>query len=195
MRIEDLPLRPVSVDFEFIPGDDGTQTVICMSAERPVDGAGLREVRPRLRPGAAVPLGSRHRHGRLQHRGGVRFVHAAGVGAAKKLHRPLRRALEGDQWPTAVGDARSGGPRGSLLAALRCHGLPARQREGKRRIIGRILAGPPYSQEERRAILDYCAEDVLDAEALLGALLPQMEATWWGCALVRGRYSLATAKF
>src|SRR5271157_6028823 len=46
--------------------------------------------------------------------------------------------------------------RGSLLAALKCNDIPARQAPEKKGVIARILAGPPYSEEEKVEILNYC---------------------------------------
>ena len=33
MKLADLPLRPISVDFEYIPKDDGAMTVVCVVAK------------------------------------------------------------------------------------------------------------------------------------------------------------------
>lgn len=85
------------------------------------------------------------------------------------------------------------GRRGSLLAALRAHGLPSRESESKRAIIERILAGPPYSAEDQQRIFDYCTEDVDDAALLLEVLLPQMEPGWLDAALLRGTNCIALA--
>ena len=46
------------------------------------------------------------------------------------------------------------------------YGLPAISIAEKKALIDRINAGPPYSLEERKEILDYCQSDI-DALALL----------------------------
>jgi hypothetical protein len=55
----------------------------------------------------------------------------------------------------------------------------------------RILAGPPWSAEERADILDYCAGDVRALERLWPAMAPHID---WPRALLRGRYMAAVAR-
>ena len=47
----------------------------------------------------------------------------------------------------------------------------------KQALRDRILAGPPWSRDDREAILDYCAEDVEALAALLPAMEPAIAAT------------------
>ncbi len=195
MDLRSLPLRPISVDFEYIPQDDGTQKVVCVVAKDLWSGEVYRAFGDEL--GAAPPYP--HGHGTVM----VAYNAAAEIGSYMALGWKLPPAtidlyaehlrITNGRPPSKMNGVT--GPRGSLLAALRCHGLPARQNESKRRVINRILAGPPFSQSDRQMILDYCQEDVEDAGNLLEKLLPQMEAAWWECALIRGRYSIPTAHF
>ena len=60
----------------------------------------------------------------------------------------------------------------------------------KKQMIDRILKGPPFTEEERREILDYCWSDVYALERLLPAMLPDID---WKGALLRGRYAYAVA--
>src|SRR5262249_2434399 len=53
-----------------------------------------------------------------------------------------------------------------------------------------VLAGGPWSDGERGAILDYCARDVAALEHLLAAMLPRIDLPR---ALLRGRYMKAAA--
>ena len=55
----------------------------------------------------------------------------------------------------------------------------------------RILAGGPFSGEDRRAILGYCASDVEQLARLLGKMAPQLDLPR---ALLRGRYMAAAAR-
>jgi DNA polymerase I len=79
----------------------------------------------------------------------------------------------------------------SLIGALQYFGLSAIAGVEKDALRRRILAGGPYSAEERAAILDYCASDV----CALQQLLPRMfgAATDVRAALLRGRYTKAVA--
>lgn len=70
--------------------------------------------------------------------------------------------------PTTEMHGVPSGTRGSLLAALRCHGLPAREHESKRRAIRKILAGPPFDAATRKEILDYCQESERDTRYCSG---------------------------
>ena len=192
----DLPLRPISVDFEFIPLDDGTLRVICLVAKDLWTGMVTRRFGDELGQKAPFPTGPNSVM--------VAYFAAAEIEAFWALgwdlpvnvidlyaeHMRLTNGL-----PTTEMHGVPSGTRGSLLAALRCHGLPAREHESKRRVIRKILAGPPFDAATREEILDYCLEDVDDAAALLGVLLPKMEPAWLEAALLRGQYSIALAAF
>jgi hypothetical protein len=78
----------------------------------------------------------------------------------------------------------------SLLAALQyfnVDGIGAVEKQGMRELI---LRGGPWSEEQRTAILDYCASDVYALERLLPRMLPEIEVPR---ALQRGRYMKAAA--
>ena len=83
----------------------------------------------------------------------------------------------------------------SLLGAMTWFGLEHMAPAEKAFMRDRILQGPPWSRQDRKAILDYCMEDV---NALL-ALLPVMEsrdchvADTLGPGAVSGRYMAAVA--
>jgi DNA polymerase-1 len=61
----------------------------------------------------------------------------------------------------------------------------------KKSMIDLILRGHPYSDEEKRLILEYCSQDVDAVEQLLPAMLPQIDIPY---AIFRGRYTKAVAK-
>lgn len=83
----------------------------------------------------------------------------------------------------------------SLLGAMATFGLAAMAPAEKTRLRERILAGPPYSAEDRAEILAYCMDDVRATAALLVAMEPTVAATpmRFGQALMRGRYAAAVA--
>ncbi|MEP4702765.1 MAG: hypothetical protein ABJZ79_16615, partial [Parasphingorhabdus sp.] len=194
MKLETL--RPISVDTEFIPSDDGNQVVVCVVAKDLRTGEVFRRFADKL---GAVPF---YPHGPDTCL--VAYFAAAEIDSYRALGWQLpeniidlyaehMRATNG----LSMSDTNGVAPpaRGGLLAALRCHGLNARANESKRATISRILAGPPYDSAVRSEILDYCQEDVEDAEALFRALLPKMEPGWLKAALIRGRYSVSLADF
>jgi DNA polymerase I len=90
-------------------------------------------------------------------------------------------------------DSRNGtdGAKGrGLLDALVHFGLDTVGAGYKASMIKRILAGPPYTEEERQAITEYCMDDVRALARLLPAMLPHIE---WKGALLRGRFAPTVA--
>jgi DNA polymerase-1 len=82
-------------------------------------------------------------------------------------------------------------PSGSgLLGALVHHGLPAMGGREKEAMRGLAIRGGPFTDAERTALLDYCAEDVTALTRLLPAMLPRIDLPR---ALLRGRYAWAVA--
>ena len=82
-------------------------------------------------------------------------------------------------------------PSGSgLLGALVYHGLPAMDGAEKTAMRDLAIRGGPFTDAERVALLDYCAEDVVAVARLLPAMLPRIDLPR---ALLRGRYSWAVA--
>jgi DNA polymerase family A len=81
-----------------------------------------------------------------------------------------------------------------LLGACYHFGIPAMAQSGKDEMHTLILTGGPWSTAQRRAILDYCQEDVDVLGPLLERMLPKITATPKGFkqALHRGRYTGAT---
>ena len=72
-----------------------------------------------------------------------------------------------------------------LISALEYFGLDTIGAIYKQNMIDLILRGPPWTEEERQDILDYCAGDVYALERLLPAMLPYIDLPH---ALLRGRY-------
>jgi DNA polymerase family A len=82
-------------------------------------------------------------------------------------------------------------PAGSgLMGALTYFGLDAIAAQEKDRHRLLILRGGPWSESERREIIDYCASDITALELLLPAMLPRIDLPR---ALLRGRYMAAAA--
>ncbi len=77
-----------------------------------------------------------------------------------------------------------------LLGALVYHALPAMEGAEKKAMRDLAIRGGPFTEDERRALLDYCAEDVDALERLLPRMLPKIDLPR---ALLRGRYGWAVA--
>lgn len=78
----------------------------------------------------------------------------------------------------------------SLLGALTYFGLDGIGAAEKDDMRALILRGPPWTGEERTAIVRYCEGDVEALERLLCAMLPKVDLPR---ALLRGRYMAAAA--
>jgi hypothetical protein len=82
-------------------------------------------------------------------------------------------------------------PHGRGLLGVLCYFgldcLAAEEKEGMRQLAQR---GPPYTEVERRALLDYCTSDVDALARLLPAMLPTIDLPR---ALLRGRFTPALA--
>ena len=82
-------------------------------------------------------------------------------------------------------------PAGSgLIGALTYFALDPIAAQEKDRLRLLILRGGPWSESERKEILEYCETDIVALEQLLPAMLPQIDLPR---ALLRGRYMAAAA--
>src|SRR5262245_60726563 len=94
------------------------------------------------------------------------------------------------KWDTCGQDGAPNKP--SLVFALDHYGvgsLDANEKEEMRALASR--RGLPYSEEERRALLDYCEADVNALARLLPRMLPRLDLPR---ALLRGRFVQAVAR-
>jgi hypothetical protein len=81
--------------------------------------------------------------------------------------------------------------RSSLLDALEHFGLDGMAAAEKKGMRDLILRGHPFTDQEERAIIDYCEKDVIALEKLLPALLPEIDLPY---AVFHGRYSKAVGR-
>lgn len=77
-----------------------------------------------------------------------------------------------------------------LIGALTYFGLDTVGSNEKDEMRARVLRGPPWSENERQAILDYCATDIDALKRLLPAMVSGIDLPR---ALLRGRYMAAAA--
>lgn len=196
MDLEDFPLKPIVVDTEFIPGDDGSQWPVCVVAKDPLTGevfrlfAGEFGSTPGFLQGPDVCLVAHNAAAELETFRALGWSLPINIFDTYFEHMGLTNGLNQPRLNNVAV-----GKRGGLLAALRCWGIHSRAVEEKRGMIARIVAGPPYSGEDRREILKYCQEDVEDTALLFRALLKNLSPQDIAGATLRGSYANAIAAF
>jgi DNA polymerase I len=173
----------VAVDFEFIATAGNRPIPICLVAHELRSGHRFRIWQDQFGPAPPYATGP-----------GVLFVAfyaSAELGCYRVLGWPM---------PERILDlftefrARTNGldtPAGnSLLGALSYFGLDGIGAGEKEDMRALILRGPPWTEDERTAILRYCQADVEALERLLPVMLPKIDLPR---GLIRGRYMPAAA--
>jgi DNA polymerase family A len=86
--------------------------------------------------------------------------------------------------------------RRSLLNALSYHGITSITADEKHEERSLVLRGGPWSEQERKRVLDYCQADTDALGPLLERMLPHILSRPCGLsgALLRGRYAEAVAR-
>ena len=188
-----FPLIPYAVDYEYIPRDDGGLDVVCGVAKNLHTGHTERRWRdemgraPFFDCGPEAVLVAYNAQAEMEAHIAMGWPFPENVIC---LYAEHMLDTNGADLPVALN------ARGSLLAALKCNDLPAREAAEKKGLIERILAGPPYSAEEKLAIVAYCQQDVDDAASLFEVLWQRMSANnpyYLNQALLRGAYSKSLA--
>jgi DNA polymerase I len=184
-----LPFREVvCCDFEYVPSAGDDPSVVCMVAKEMVSGRVIRLWRDQLghEPPFAIDKD-------------VLFV-------AYAAQAELRCFIElGWSMPARILDlfaefrvASNGLPLAAgrgLLGALSWYAIPGITKEEKKSYRDLVIGGGPWTDTERREILDYCQSDVDALPPLLMAMLPgvMLNKEGLGQALLRGRYTAAVA--
>jgi len=185
-----LPYREVwAADFEYIAKSGARPTPVCLVANELISGRTVRLWQDELGPKPPFRTDPEVLF--------VAFYAPAELSCFLALGWPL---------PTRILDlyiefrAKTNGlalPVGrGLLGALSFHGIPGITSDEKTSMRDLVLCGGPWTDSERRAILDYCASDVDCLAPLLQAMLPGIRSTaqGFGQALLRGRYTAAVAR-
>jgi len=179
-----LPYKAVvAADFEFeFGGRDGNRPrPVCMVAKELRSGREWRIWRGEFPSRPPFPIGPDTLF--------VAFVASAELGCFRALGWPMpARILDlyaefRNRVNGVIGD------RG-LIAAMNYFGLDAMSVVHKQHMVDLILAGGPWSDQERADIFDYCAGDVDALERLLPVMAPQIDLPR---ALLRGRYMAAAS--
>lgn len=82
------------------------------------------------------------------------------------------------------------GEKNGLIDACARYGVPTIDQVTKDTIRVRIIQGPPYTDEEKNIILEYCKTDVIETTGLYKAMLPTLDIDR---ALFRGQYMKCNA--
>jgi hypothetical protein len=175
----------IAADFEFeFGGYDGNQPrPVCMVAKDLRTGQSWRLWRGEFGPTPPFPIGRDALF--------IAYYASAELGCFKALGWPMpdhvldlfiefRNRLNGLAPPAGFG----------LIGALTYFGLDNIGAVEKDDMRSLILSGGPWSDDDRAAILDYCASDVAALERLLPAMLPRIDLPR---APLRGRYMKAAA--
>ncbi len=124
----------------------------------------------------------------------LRFFLAAGWELPSNIvdmYAEYRRVVNGhfDAYGKRVGQdehKRDHSRKYSLLSAARHYGVSDRAGVEKRSMITRIMAGPPYSEQNKADFIRYNCDDVVDTENLFSAMIKRGDTENLGQALMRG---------
>jgi DNA polymerase-1 len=172
-------------DFEYTAPPGHRPAPICLVATELRTGRHLRLWEDQLARMAAAPFRTDRRALFVAYAAAAEFgcFHVLGWPPPARvldLFFEFRAATNGVPVPSGNG----------LLGALVYHGLPAMAGAEKESLRALAIRGGPFTDAERAALLDYCAEDVAALARLLPAMLPRIDLPR---ALLRGRYAWAAA--
>jgi hypothetical protein len=173
------------VDFEFIAKDGNRPEPICLTALELISGQKIQLWRNEFGPQPPYPVDEDALF--------VAYFASAELGCHLALNWPISKRIL-DLFTEFRVQTNGLNPEGgnSLLAALSTFGLDTIGAIEKKEMRDLILRGPPWTDDEKQAILDYNESDV----NALARLLPAMLARGIDMrhALLRGRYMAAVAR-
>jgi len=184
-----LPFRAIwCIDFEFLAPEGEIPQPVCLVAKEVGTGRLVRLWQDQLGPEPPFEIDDDTLI--------VAYYAPAEIGCFLSLGWPvptmvidLYAEFRRETNALAVADGRG------LLSALSRHHITRITSEEKKSGRDLVMRGGPWSDSERRDVLDYCETDVICLPALLEAMLPQIAPTSQalGQALLRGRYMAAVA--
>jgi DNA polymerase family A len=180
----DLPFKQIwCADFEFVPKSGEHPDVVCLCAYEMRSGQTIRLWRDQL--GTVPPY--RMDAGALF----VCFVANAELACHLALNWQLPvNVLDLSPEFRCIVNGRHVPEGKGLLGALAYYKIPSIGGKRKAAMQNRVIAGWPFSVEEREQILDYCLEDTVALAALLPKILPKIDLP---TALYRGASVAAAA--
>jgi DNA polymerase-1 len=172
-------------DTEYTAATGCRPVPICLIARELRSGRELRLWQDQLGELPAAPFRTDHKALFVAYAVAAEFsvFHALGWTAPARvldLFVEFRAMTNGLSTPSGAG----------LLGALVYHGLPAMEGAEKKAMRDLAIRGGPFTDGERQALLDYCAQDVDALEHLLPRMLPRIDLPR---ALLRGRYGWPVA--
>jgi DNA polymerase I len=184
-----LPFRQIWViDFEFVSGQGENPQPVCLVAKEVGTGRLIRLWQDQLGPKPPFEIDNDTLI--------VAYYAPAEIGCFLALGWPvptriidLYAEFRRETNALAVPEGRG------LLAALSRHRITRITSDEKKAGRDLVMRGGPWTDAERREILDYCETDVVCLPALLEAMLPAIAPSpqVLGQALLRGRYMAAVA--
>lgn len=172
-----------SVDFEFFPDENLNPVPVCVVFQN----IGTEEIEKVWLHGENIkcpyPLDGNNNL--------VAFYASAEIGCHLSLNWPVPENII-DLFPEYK--IRYNGVPGrsfSLLSACSTYGIETIAGAAKERMRDRILQGPPFNEQDKQDILDYCETDVVATTALFKAMYKNLD---YERALYRGQYMHAVAK-
>jgi DNA polymerase I len=165
-----------AVDFEFTAPPGERPAPICMVARELHSGRTIRLWQDQFGPAPPFSIGERALF--------VAYYASAELGCFRALGWPM---------PANIRDRGNGLelPAGrGLVGALVFHGLDHIGAVEKDEMRAIAIRGGPFTEFERKGLLDYCESDVSALQRLLPAMLPRIDLPR---ALLRGRYMAAAA--
>jgi DNA polymerase I len=172
-------------DFEFVSGPGERPDVVCLAAHELRSGRTLRLWRDELGPNPPYRTDSKVLF--------VGFVANAECACHLALGWPRpARVLDLSPVFRNLTNGRSTPEGKGQLGALRYFGLDTMSAKQKDAMRKRIMAGWPFTPQERQQIQDYCAEDVTDLGRLLLKILGQSDFDL-GVALYHGEFASVSA--
>ena len=171
------------VDYEFIVEHGNPQQPICYAAKNLKSGKVIKHWidREETKPEYSIDKNSLF----------IAYYASAEMGCHQTLNfkRPLYIVDLFAEFRCLTNGAKI--PSGnSLIGACNFYGLSSSDATYKDSMRDRILQGPPFSEKEKTAILDYCAKDVEMTAALFSRMQSSIDLPY---ALLRGRYMSAVA--
>jgi DNA polymerase I len=178
-----------AVDFEFIADPGGRPIPVCLVARELRAGRLVRQCRSEFGAEPPYPTDPSCLF--------VAYYASAELGCHLALGWPLPACILDLYAEFKLLTNGRPAPCGhGLLGALTAHGLDGMAAGEKAEMRDLVLRGGPWSEAERRAILDYCQSDVDALAELLPRMSPAIVARRHGLAhaLLRGRYTAAVAR-
>src|SRR5262245_42742912 len=185
LPLDRWPYREIwAVDFEFLAGAGQRPVPVCLCARELRSGREVRLWRDELSSLPPYPLDA----GSLF----VAFYASAELGFPLALGWPTPQRILDLFAEFRCGTNGLTVPAGNgLIGALSAFGLDTIGATEKEEMRALVMRGGPWNDDERAAVLQYCADDVDALARLLPRMAPRIDLPR---ALLRGRYMAAAAK-